>query len=216
MRILIACECSGIVRRAFHDKGHDVVSCDLNPAADDSPYHYQGDVRDLLGMQWDMIIAHPPCTYLTNSAAWCFKDEQTKRQTPGVLYGAERRAAREEAAKFATMLWNQPARIVVIENPVGYLSRVIGKPAQIVQPWQFGDDASKATCLWLKGVQPLQVLPEELQAQPRIVMKDGKEYRRWANQTDSGQSNVAPSPDRGAIRSVTYQGIANAMAEQWG
>lgn len=239
MRILIACECSGRVRRAFHALGHDVISCDLNPAEDGSPYHYQGDVRDLLGQQWDMLIGHPPCTYLTNAAAWCFKDRelQTKNLSPGVLYGAERRAAREEAAEFARLLWDQPIPRIVLENPVGYLSRVLGAPSQIIQPWQFGDDASKATCLWIKGLPLLQALPEHEHAQPRMVCRCKHVWHpcagawvrttcpacgradalpRWANQTDSGQNNVTPGEDRGAVRSVTYPGIAAAMAAQWG
>lgn len=235
MRILIACECSGQVRRAMAAKGHDVVSCDLGPAWDDSPNHYQGDVRDLLGQQWDMLIGHPPCTYLTNAAAWCFKDRelQTKRLTPGVLYGAERRAAREEAAAFAAMLWAQPIERIVLENPVGYLSRVLGRPSQIIQPHQFGDDASKATCLWVKGLPLLQALPADQHARPRLVCKCCGHARhnaapscpkcgyagampRWANQTDSGQNNVAPGAERAAARSETYPGIAQAMADQWG
>lgn len=238
MRILIACECSGQVRRAMMAKGHDVLSCDLGPATDGSPYHYQGDVRDLLGQKWDMLIGHPPCTYLTNAAAWCFKDRelQTKRLTPGVLYGAERRAAREEAAAFAMLLWSQPIDRIVLENPVGHLSRVLGKASQIIQPHQFGDDASKGTCLWIKGLPLLQALPEGDRCHPRMVCKCKHVWRpgadwarstcpacgradalpRWANQTDSGQNNVTPGAGRGAERSVTYPGIAAAMAAQWG
>jgi len=218
MRVLVACESSGVVRRAFHALGHDAISCDLEPAEDDSPYHYRGDVRDLLGMPFDLVIAHPPCTYLTGSAEWCYKDvsEQRKHMNPGILYGEERRAARVEAIAFARMFWELDVPHVCMENPVGVLSRHIGKAAQIVQPYEFGDDASKKTCLWLRGL-PVLVAEPALRVPGRVVVDKvtGARRERWANQTDSGQNRETPCDLRWKYRSRTYDGIATAMAEQW-
>jgi hypothetical protein len=184
------------------------VSCDLKPTENPGPHH-QGDVRKLLHEAWDLMIAHPECKYLTNSAEWAYGDGPYHQKVkPETLVGAARRAAREEAVDFFLRLWTTPIKHICIENPVGHLSRI--EPySQIIQPYQFGDDASKKTCLWLKGLPPLK--PTKYIA-PRIVC--GKP--RWANQTDSGQNRLSPGPDRSADRAVTYQGIADAMAEQWG
>jgi hypothetical protein len=124
----------------------------------------------------------------------------------------------KEALEFARMFIDGAAHIPrrAVENPIGRLSTLVRKPDQIIQPWQFGDDASKATCLWLTGLPRLVALPEDQQAQPRLVTSAGKIVKRWANQTDSGQNVLAPSPDRWKLRSTTYQGIADAMAAQWG
>ena len=196
MRILIACEQSGTVRDAFIAAGHDAMSCDILPSDKPGP-HYQGDVLDVLGDGWDMMIAHPPCTYLATSGLhWNKRRPERAQQT-------------EWALLFVRALLLAPIAHIALENPIGCISSKIRKPDQIIQPWMFGHDASKATCLWLKN---LPLLCETDLVEPRLV--DGK--RRWANQTDSGQNRLPPSADRAKIRSVTYQGIANAMAAQWG
>jgi hypothetical protein len=157
-----------------------------------------------------MLIAFPPCTYLTCSAEWAYGDgPYHQKLKPETLAGSARRAARTEAIEFTRSLWNTDIPRIAIENPVGVLSRELGRPAQIVQPYLFGDDASKATCLWLKG---LPVLSPTDTVAPRFI--NGRP--RWANQTDSGQNRLSPSPDRATVRGITYPGIAKAMAEQWG
>jgi hypothetical protein len=196
MRVLVACEYSGTVRDAFLRAGHEALSCDLLPTDVPGP-HYQGDVRDLLADGWDLMIAHPPCTYLCSSGLhW------NKR-----VLG--RQALTDEALDFVRLLLAAPVPRIALENPIGCISTQIRRPDQTIQPWQFGHDASKATCLWLQGLPPL--MPTDIVA-PRIV--NGK--RRWANQTDSGQNRLPPSADRWKIRSETYAGIAAAMAAQWG
>ena len=201
MRVLIAQESSGNSRRAFRDRGHDAWSCDLQAADDGDLHHYQCDVREVLSMSWDMIIAHPTCTYLCSSGLhW------NKRRP-------ERAQLTEDAIKFARMYIDglETAHIPkrVTENPIGCLSTRIRKPDQIIQPHLFGHDASKATCLWIVG---LPLLVPTVSIAPRIV--NGK--KRWANQTDSGQNKLAPSADRWKLRSETYQGVSDAMAKQWG
>jgi site-specific DNA-cytosine methylase len=193
MKVLVACEYSGVVRDAFIAKGHDAMSCDLLPTDREGP-HYQGDVFDIINDGWDLMIAHPPCTHLSVSGARWFKHKQ-KEQT--------------EALDFVRRLLDASIEKIALENPISIISNRIRKPDQIIQPWQFGHDASKSTCLWLKGLPKL--IATNL-ISPRIV--NGK--KRWANQTDSGQNRITPSEDRWKIRSTTFQGIANAMAEQWG
>lgn len=196
MRVLIACEYSGAVRDAFIRAGHTAMSCDLLPTDAAGP-HYQGDVRDVLGDGWDLMVAHPPCTYLCSSGLhWNKRRPERAQQT-------------EDALAFVQMLLAAPVPMIALENPIGCISTRIRKPEQTIQPWQFGHDASKATCLWLKNLAPLT--PTQTIA-PRMV--DGR--KRWANQTDSGQNRLPPSADRWKIRSETYQGIADAMATQWG
>jgi len=196
MKVLIACEYSGRVRDAFIARGHDAVSCDLLPTDTPGP-HYIGNVQDILADHWDMMIAHPPCTYLCSSGLhW-----NTRR--PG------RAQMTEDALDFVRMLMDAPIPRIAIENPTGCISTRIRKPDQMIHPYQYGHDASKKTCLWLKNLPLLR--PTEY-VEPRIV--DGK--NRWANQTDSGQNRLTPSPDRWKIRSETYKGIARAMASQWG
>ena len=196
MRVLVACEYSGTVRDAFLRAGHDALSCDLLPTDVPGP-HYQGDVRDVLADGWDLMIAHPPCTYLCSSGLhW------NKR-----VLG--RQALTDEALNFVRLLLAAPIRRIALENPIGCISTQIRRPDQTIQPYQFGHDASKTTCLWLQGLLPL--VPTKL-VEPRMV--NGK--RRWANQTDSGQNRLPPSADRWKIRSETYAGIAAAMAAQWG
>jgi len=196
MKVLVACEFSGTVRDAFIARGHDAMSCDLLPTEKPGPHH-QGSVLDILDQGWDLMIAHPPCTYLTASGLhW-------NKRRPG------RAAQTEEAVAFVMALANAPIPRIAIENPIGCLSTRWRKPDQIIQPHQFGHDASKATCLWLVGLPTLQ---PTLMVPPRMV--NGRP--RWGNQTDSGQNRLPPSKDRWALRSITYQGIANAMADQWG
>jgi hypothetical protein len=195
MRILIACEYSGTVRDAFAAKGHYAVSCDLLPT-DALGQHYQGDVFDIINDGWDMMIAHPPCTYLSVSGMhWTARGLRDPQLT-------------EDALDFVRRLMAAPIPRIAIENPISVISSRIRKPDQIINPWQFGHDASKRTCLWLKDLPLLS--PTKI-IEPRIV--NGK--KRWANQTDSGQNRLPPSEDRWKIRSETYEGIAQAMAEQW-
>lgn len=195
MKVLVACESSGTVRDAFAALGHDALSCDLMPSDNGGP-HYQGDVRDILNEGWDLMIAHPPCTYLSSSGMhWTTRGIRPTQLT-------------DDALEFVRLLMAAPIDRIAIENPIGVISTRIRKPNQIIQPWQFGDDASKATCLWLKN---LPLLTGSNHVLPRYV--NGK--KRWANQTDSGQNKLAPSADRWKQRSKTYQGIANAMAQQW-
>lgn len=196
MRVLVACEYSGTVRDAFIARGHDAMSCDLLPTDVPGP-HYQGDVFDIIDDGWDLMVAHPPCTYLCSSGLhW-------NKRVPG------RQELTEEALEFVRRLMDAPIKRIAIENPIGCIGTRIRKADQTIQPWQFGHDASKATCLWLNGLMPLR--PTDI-VEPRIV--GGK--KRWGNQTDSGQNRLPPSEDRWKIRSETYSGIARAMAEQWG
>ena len=210
MRVLVGCEHTGAVRRAFRARGHDAWSCDLLPAADGDSHHLQCNVLDVLARDWDLAIFHPDCTFLTCSAEWAYGDGPYHQKVkPGTLTGSVRRAARGQAIVFVRRLLDAPIARIAIENPVGALSRAIRKPDQIIQPWMFGADASKATCLWLKGLSPLE--PTQI-IQPRNVW--GRP--RWANQTDSGQNRLSPSQDRWALRATTYPGIAAAFADQWG
>lgn len=197
MRVLVACESSGVVRRAFSNAGHVAWSCDIKAAEDGAHNHYQRDVRDVLQFEeWDLVIAHPPCTYLSVSGLhW-----NTRRP--------ERAALTQEAADFFLTFTRMRCKWA-IENPIGCMSRLYRKPDQIIQPYMFGEDASKATCLWLNDLPPL--LPTR-----RIHGRLANGRERWANQTDSGQNKLPPSEHRAADRSRTYVGIADAMALQWG
>jgi len=192
--LLVACEYSGRVRDAFTAKGWDAWSCDLLPSERESGHHYQGPVEDLLNQHWDMLIAFPPCTYLCSSGMhWTTRGKRDPQLT-------------EDALVFVRLLLDAPVERIALENPVGCISTRIRKPDQIIQPWQFGHDASKKTCLWLKNLPPLQ--PTDVLPIPATGV--------WGNQTPSGQNRLAPGPDRWKERSKTYEGIANAMAAQWG
>jgi len=183
MRVLVACEFSGVVRDAFIKQGHDALSCDLLPTDREGP-HYQGDVRDVIDFPWDLMIAHPPCTDLSVSGA---------RHFP-----AKRKDGRQQrSVSFFMMLAKADIPRIVIENPVCIMSSLWRKPDQIIQPWQYGHGETKGTCLWLKD------LPELI---PTNVV-EGREARIH---------NMAPSPDRWKKRSTMYQGVADAMASQWG
>ena len=192
MRILVACEYSGVVRDAFIRGGHTAMSCDLLPTDAPGP-HYQGDVSDVIADGWDLMIAHPPCTYLSVSGMhWTTRGLRDPELT-------------EDALAFVQLLLDAPIAKIALENPVSIISTRIRKPDQIIQPWWFGHDASKKTCLWLKNLPPL-VPTDKL---------PGDNKTRRANQTPSGQNKLGPSADRWKLRSATYQGIADAMVAQW-
>lgn len=228
MKVIISCEHSGEVREAFRRAGHDAISNDILPADDGSPYHIQGCALTALRDSWDMAILHPPCTYLCSSGLhWNKRDPARAAKT-------------EEALKFVADLWEASSHIpkVGTENSIGCISSRFRKPDQIIQPYQFGADASKSTALWLRGLPKLR--PTQFVA-PRAVCprcgdckhgeeaaeafargcatcgeEAGKIRPRWANQTNSGQNKLPPSADRWKLRSKTYPGIADAMAHQWG
>lgn len=185
MRVLVACEFSGVVREAFRKLGHDAWSCDLLPAEDGSGYHHRGDVLWWIyqsPQEWDLMIAHPPCTHLAISGARWFKNKQQ---------------AQDVALAFVQHLMAAPISKVAIENPIGIISTRIRKPDQIIQPWQFGHGETKATCLWLKNL-PLLKPTDIVEGRIARVHK------------------MPPGPDRWKERSRTYEGIADAMADQWG
>lgn len=221
MKVLIACERFGVIRDAFLRAGHTAMSCDLVDTLVAGP-HYTGDVRDVLCDGWDLMIAHPDCTYLTNSAAWAFNDPDYMRYPKhgyhqavkeGTLVGEARRQARKEALDFVRLLMSAPIPRIAIENPIGAISSALRKPDQIIQPYEYGDDASKGTCLWLQNLPTLQPTKR---VHGRLVRHNGKIVERWANQTDSGQNKLGPSSDRAMDRAKTYQGWADAMVAQWG
>lgn len=196
MKVLIACEYSGRVRDAFIKQGHEAMSCDLLPTDSPGP-HYQGDVLDVINDGWDLMIAHPPCTYLSVSGMhWTTRGLRDPKLT-------------EDALDFVKILLNAPIQKIALKNPISIISSKIRKPSQIIQPYEYGHDASKKTCLWLKNLPLLK--PTEF-IEPKIV--NGKKI--WGNQTNSGQNKLAPSKDRWKIRSETYLGVAEAMAQQWG
>jgi hypothetical protein len=195
MKILVACEYSGTVRNAFIRRGHDAMSCDLLPTDAPGP-HYQGDVSDILNDGWDLMIAHPPCTYMTNSGVtWLHKDPT-------------RWAKLDDAAAFFSTLLNAPIPRIAIENPImhKYAKERIGgiKQTQVIQPWMFGHMEQKATCLWLKGL-PALIPTNNVKEQMLQLPASERQRLHW----------LPPSPDRWKIRSATYKGIAEAMAEQW-
>ena len=190
MKVLIACEESQAVTKEFRKLGHEAYSCDTEPCSGGHPeWHLQQDVIPLLDEEWDMIIAFPPCTHICVSGAKHF--EQKRKD-----------GRQQEGIDFFLLFANAKCKRIAIENPVGIMSTIWRKPDQIIQPWQFGEDASKKTCLWLKGLPNLQPT--------KIISK-----KTYSNQTPSGQNKLGPSPDRAKNRSKTYLGIARAMAEQW-
>ena len=200
MRVLVGCEFSGVVRDAFARRGHTAVSCDYGPSESAGGKHVVGDVRELLDDGWDMLIVFPDCTYLTVA------NNKSMQRGCSKYTAQQGQALRTEAIDLFMRLAECAIPKTAIENPIGIMSTRYRKPDQIVQPWQFGEDASKATCLWLKGLPLLR---------PTNVLPGGKAARR-ANQTPGGQNKLGPSPTRARDRSRTYKGIAEAMAEQWG
>ncbi len=193
MRVLVACEFSGVVRDAFIRKGHDAISCDLLPSESIFGPHYQGDVMDIINGGWDLMIAHPPCTHLAVSGARWFKDKQQEQK---------------EALDFVRMLMNAPIEKIAIENPVSIISSKIRKPDQVIQPWMFGHAETKKTCLWLKKIKPLA--PTDIVEPEFVVLKDGSRMSPTHYNTWFGKKS-----ERAKTRSRTYIGIAEAMAEQW-
>jgi hypothetical protein len=200
LRVLVACERSGVVRRAFRARGHLAWSCDLEEADDGSPWHIRGDALAACYHSrrgWDLLIGHPECTYLANSGAKHLYAGMNAANGPN----ADRWAHMGAAAAFFLALWNAPVARIALENPImlGHPKRLFGipEPTQIIQPWQFGHGETKATCLWLKGLPPLV---------PTNIVT-GREQRVF---------RMAPGPDRKKERSRTFEGIAEAMASQWG
>jgi hypothetical protein len=231
LRVLVACEKSGRVRDAFRARGHDAWSCDLQPSDTPGP-HFQCDARDVLDRNWDLLIAHPPCTYLAASGYhWTVRGFRPESKTL-------------EAMEFVRALWNAPVKHVAIENPVGVLSTRWKAPSQIVHPWMFGSDASKATCFWLRNLpelKPNAIVPPvgwflvnsfNTKPPPGCRLFLGKRFgvlfgcfvergetpfpMRWSNQRPDGR-DVSPWDEKGAEeRAITWPGVARAMAEQWG
>lgn len=240
-RVLIACERYGVVRDAFILAGHEAVSCDLVESAVPGP-HITGDVLNVLNQGWDLMIAHPDCTYLTSSAAWAFKEGPYHQKIkPGTLVGAERVEARTNALEFIATLAASKIPKICIENPsVGFINTMLNLerfgfrsnfPTQVIHPNEFGHDASKRTGIALKGLPDLkptkyidprwvccgEVLPDEVGKYGCAnCCGDKKALPRWGNQTNSGQNKLPPSKDRAMLRAKTYQGWADAMAKQWG
>jgi len=244
--VFIGMETSGALRRRFQALGHETYSADLLPSEDGGEEmahrdglplgsHLVGDVFETLDNLWandlwpDLGIFHPTCTFLTNSAEWAFADPDFERYPgvgyhqkvqPGTLVGAQRRAARLSALSDVRRIMALPIRRKAIENPRGAIGTAIRKPDQTIQPNQFGDDASKATCLWLEELAKLRPTKR---AEGRLV-DDGRPQlglfgtgvERFSNQTDAGQNRLSPGEDRWKDRSRTFPGIANAMAQQWG
>lgn len=190
MRVLVACEYSGVVRRAFRAAGHDAWSCDLLPSEDGSSHHVEGDVVPILGEGWDLLIAHPPCTHLAVSGARWFKDKLPEQAA---------------ALEFVRLLLDAPVGRIALENPVSVISSRVRKPDQVIQPWMFGHPETKATCLWLKGLPPLRPVTDlraEMAALPRSV-KNRVHF-------------MSPGAERWRERSRTLPGIADAMVRDWG
>jgi hypothetical protein len=192
-RVLVACEYSGVVRDAFRKRGFDSWSCDIEPTESDPTYHYQCDVTEILDIGWDLIIAHPPCTHLSSSGArWFEQKRKDGRQQQGI--------------DFFMLFTTCKCENVAIENPVGIMSTFYRTPDQIINPYEFGDPFEKRTCLWLKGL-PLLKPTNMIEPPPRQVMSSGKTMPFW-------YSNCGGN--RAKARSKTFQGIADAMAQQWG
>ncbi|MDA3877735.1 MAG: hypothetical protein PF483_11685 [Halothiobacillus sp.] len=215
MRVLIGYSACPLTRAAFEARGHETWTCDLLPARDGSARHLQCDIWEVCqDPGWHLGVFHPMCTYLTVSAAWAFGDgpyhQKVKAET---LVGADRRAAREDAIENFKRLDALPYPHA-IENPApSFISKAHRAPDQTIQPYQFGDDASKRTGLWLSG---LPKLAPTFRKPGRIVTYNGKQVERWANQTNGGQNRLSPGAERWLERSATYPGIANAMGDQWG
>ena len=194
MKVLVACEYSGVVRSAFAARGHDAWSCDILPTEMEGN-HYQGDVRDIIEQGWDLMIAHPPCRYLSVSGnRW-------------MVNNPERQKHRDQALDFVRLLMSAPIQKICIENPISVISSQIRRPDQTIQPFHFGHNAKKTTCLWLKGL-PLLQHTQVVDRGEIHTTKSGKKIPKWYN--------LPPSPDRSKIRSRTFEGIAAAMADQWG
>jgi hypothetical protein len=196
MKVLIACEFSGTVRDAFIKAGHDAMSCDLEPTLNSGP-HYQGNMFDIIEDGWDLMIAHPPCTHLAVSGARHF----AKKQADG---------RQQQGIDFFMQVVNANISKYAIENPIGIMSTIYRKPDQIIQPWEYGHTTTKATCLWLKGL-PLLKPTNIVQKGEFVTFPSGKKMSKWY--ADSAKNSPK---ERERIRNKTFQGIADAMADQWG
>jgi hypothetical protein len=200
MNVLIACEYSGIVRDAFAARGHNAWSCDLLPS--ETPgQHSRGDVRPLLDLGWDLMIAFPPCTYLCKAGAVWMHGSRARRH--------ERMRARDHAIAFFMELAHAPIPKIAIENPVGIMAHRWRPSDQRIQPYMFGDDAQKTTCLWLKNLPPL--VPTKIVDVTYVTLGNGRRVCKWEY-----DNLKLPTPLRGRERSRTFKGIAQAMADQWG
>jgi hypothetical protein len=200
MRVLVACEFSGIVRDAFTAAGHNAMSCDLLPTESPGP-HYVGDVRDLLGEGWDLMVAHPPCTYLTNAGVRWLQGDLGHKMAPTSLVGEARWGAMREGAALFRDLLTAPIPRIAVENPIMHkyaIAEIGRRQDQVVQPWMFGDPVQKAVALWLVGLPLLLATGPFMEDRHQLVHK------------------MAPSPDRAKKRSKFFPGIAAAMADQWG
>jgi len=210
LKVLVACEESQSVCKAFRELGHNAYSCDILPCSGGHPeWHIQGDVLEQLDGGWDMMIAHPPCTYLSN-AGMC----NLTRKNSDDAYRARRKKLTHDAYDFVLKLYNANIPLIAIENPVGWLNTHWRKPDQIIQPFQFGHSVNKKTCLWLKGLPPLQ--PTNVVDKDVTVLWEGTgaKISKWYKDTlKEGKGNLK---EVSRIRSKTFEGIAKAMAEQWG
>lgn len=194
MKVLIACEFSGRVRDAFLERGHDAWSCDVCPTEKSGP-HIEGDVLEILDENWDLMIAHPPCDHLAVSGARWFPEKRKDGR-------------QQKAIDFFMDLINAPIEKIAVENPVGIMSTLYRKPDQIINPWQFGDPFQNRTCLWLKNL-PLLEPTKIVDKGETITFKSGKKMAKWYSILENDEN-------RAKIRSITFQGVANAMGGQWG
>ncbi len=206
MKVLIACEESQSITKEFRKLGHEAFSCDILPCSGGNPeWHYQQDVFEVIDQGWDMMIAHPPCTYLSVSGArWLYNKDGSKNE--------ERWRNQREALNFVQRLMDVSIDKIAVENPVSVISSNIRKPEQIIQPWMFGDEATKTTCLWLKNLpllKPTKVVGEG----ERVVFKSGKSHPKWYAEA---LSKAKTAEERRNLRSKTFPGIAQAIANQWG
>ena len=207
-RVLVACEWSGTVRDAFTARGHDATSCDL--LATDSPgKHYRGDVRDIMGDGYHLMLSFPPCTYLASCQLWRCQPKHDKD------YPARQHKS-DEALEFVRDLNAAPIRRKVLENPRGRIGSAIRPADQEIHPYQFGHDVSKTTGLWFDGMDKLPIPPRDQWIAPRIITYKGKQVKRWGNQSPCGADKMGPCSDRGHKRGKTYSGIAEALADHCG
>lgn len=205
MRILVACEESQAITKELRQLGHEAYSCDILPCSGGHPeWHIQGDVLEQLDKGWDMMIAHPPCTYLAVSGArWMYNKDGSVNE--------ERHKNQQEALDFVQKLMDAPIERIAIENPISVISSRIRKPDQIIQPWMFGDEATKSTCLWLKNlphIQPTKVVGKG----EKVVFKSGKSHPKWYA---DALSKAKTAEERRSLRSKTFPGMAKAIAKQF-
>lgn len=205
MRVLVACEESQRVCIAFRERGHEAYSCDILECSGGHPeWHIKDDVLKHLNKKWDLIIAHPPCTYLTVTGNRWFDIDRYGEKA------IKRHQLRREAIKFFMQLVNAPCEKIAVENPVGAMSSEYRKPDQIIQPYEYGHPMTKKTCLWLKNLPLLK--PTNIVKPEYVICADGKRYSKVHVETFS----IKDPEERAKVRSKTFEGIAQAMAEQWG